>query len=139
MSMVEIAPDRATVDLYLAGHPVPFLLGDPATGRRSELLPRELRGRALGIPVDGVWRPQRLELGGRWRLMMYTDGVLEATIGGTQERIGKAGLLDLVDQVLAAGPRDPVEDVLREVRRRHGGELVDDTAVVVLGWDGPAS
>lgn len=139
MSMVEIAPDRATVDLYLAGHPVPFLLGDPAVGRPSELLPRERRGRALGIPVDGVWLPTRLELGDGWRLMMYTDGVLEATIDGTQERIGKAGLLDLVDQVLAAGPRDPVEDVLREVRRRHGGELVDDTAVVVLGWDGPES
>jgi serine phosphatase RsbU (regulator of sigma subunit) len=136
MSMVEIAPDRSTVDLYLAGHPVPFLLGDPGAGRPSELLPRELRGRALGIPVDGTWRPRRLELGDRWRLMMYTDGVLEATISGTHERIGKAGLLELVDGVLAAAPADPVDEVLREVRRRHGGELVDDTAVVVLGWGG---
>jgi len=136
MSMVEVAPDRSTVDLYLAGHPVPFLLGDPATGRPSELLPREMRGRALGIPVPGTWSPCRLELGDGWRLMMYTDGVLEATIGGTQERIGKQGLLDLVDQVLADGAPDPVDEVLREVRRRHGGELVDDTAVVVLGWGG---
>jgi serine phosphatase RsbU (regulator of sigma subunit) len=138
MSMVEVSPDRATVDLYLAGHPVPFLLGDPAAGRPSALLPTELRSRALGIPVDGTWRPYRLELGLRWRLMMYTDGVLEATIGGTQERIGKAGLLALVDGLLATGHGGVVDEVLHEVRRLHGGELVDDTALVVLGWDGGA-
>jgi serine phosphatase RsbU (regulator of sigma subunit) len=138
MSMVEVSADRATVDLYLAGHPVPFLLGEPAAGRPSTLLPAELRGRALGIPVDGTWRPYRLDLGPRWRLMMYTDGVLEATIGGTQERIGKAGLLALVDETLATVPDGVVDEVLHEVRRRHGGELVDDTALVVLGWDGDA-
>lgn len=136
MSMVEVAPDRRTVDLYLAGHPVPLLLGDPAADRASALLPTDERGRALGIPVDGTWRPRRLELGDRWRLMMYTDGVLEATISGTHDRIGKAGLLEIVDEVLAAGTPDPVDGVLREVRRLHGGELVDDTAVVVLGWAG---
>jgi serine phosphatase RsbU (regulator of sigma subunit) len=138
MSMVEVSADRATVDLYLAGHPVPFLLGDPAANRPSSRLPTDLRGRALGIPVDGTWRPYRLELGPRWRLMMYTDGVLEATIGGTQERIGKSGLLALVDDALATVPGGVVDEVLHEVRRLHGGELVDDTALVVLGWDGNA-
>jgi serine phosphatase RsbU (regulator of sigma subunit) len=136
MSMVEVAPDRTTVDLYLAGHPVPFLLGGTAGDDASTLLPTDLRGRALGIPVAGAWRPRRLELGERWRLMMYTDGLLEATVDGTQERLGKAGLLDVVDRVLAADPAGVVQGALREVRRRHGGELVDDTAVVVLGWDG---
>jgi serine phosphatase RsbU (regulator of sigma subunit) len=136
MSMVEVAPDRTTVDLYLAGHPVPFLLGGPGGDGASTLLPTDLRGRALGIPVDGTWRPRRLELGERWRLMMYTDGLLEATVDGTHERLGKAGLLDVVDRVLAADPAGAVQGALREVRRRHGGELVDDTAVVVLGWDG---
>ena len=136
MSMVEVAPDRAAVDLYLAGHPVPFLLGDPAAGTASTLLPAELRGRALGIPVDGTWRPRRLELGDRWRLIMYTDGLLEATIGGTHERLGKSGLLAVVDAVLATDPEGVVGGTLHEVRRRHGGELVDDTAVVVRGWDG---
>lgn len=136
MSMVEVAPDRTAVDLYLAGHPVPFLLGGPAGGGASTLLPADLRGRALGIPVDGTWRPHRLELGERWRLMMYTDGLLEATVGGPHERLGKAGLLGVVDEVLAADAPGVVAGTLREVRRRHGGELVDDTAVVVLGWDG---
>ncbi|MFB9955556.1 PP2C family protein-serine/threonine phosphatase [Cellulomonas denverensis] len=136
-SMVRIGPDRQTVDMYLAGHPVPFLLGDPDTGRPSQLLPTGHRGRALGIPVDGVWEPERLRVGDRWRLMMYTDGVLEATIAGRgSERIGKEGLLKVVDEALAADRDEVVESVLQEVRAQHGGELVDDTAVVVVGWDG---
>ncbi len=129
MAMVEIATDRSAVDLYLAGHPVPFLLGPPSTR-----LPTERRGRALGIPVAGGWRPYRLELGPRWRLLMYTDGVLEATIGAGPERIGKEGLLAVVDAALASAPDDVVDLVLSEVRAQHGGDLVDDTALVVLGW-----
>jgi serine phosphatase RsbU (regulator of sigma subunit) len=136
LAMVVVAPDRTEVDLYLAGHPVPFLLGDPGAARPSALLPADRRGRALGIPVDGTWRPRRLELDGAWRLLMYTDGLLEATVGGTADRIGKTGLLEVVDGALAAPAEGVVEDVLHEVRRRHGGELVDDTAVVVLGWAG---
>lgn len=136
MAMVAVAPDRTEVDLYLAGHPVPFLLGDAGVGRPSVLLPTDQRGRALGIPVDGTWKPRRLELDGAWRLLMYTDGLLEATVGGTADRIGKTGLLEVVDGALAAPADGVVEDVLHEVRRRHGGELVDDTAVVVVGWTG---
>jgi serine phosphatase RsbU (regulator of sigma subunit) len=136
MSMVEVAADRTAVHLYLAGHPVPFLLGDPSAGRASRLLPTDARGRALGIPVPGTWEPLRLELGERWRLMMYTDGVLEATVAGSRDRVGDAGLLAVVDDALRAGSDDLVHDVLREVRRRHGGDLVDDTAVVVVGWAG---
>ncbi|MEV7974094.1 fused response regulator/phosphatase [Cellulomonas sp. NPDC089187] len=134
-SMIRVAPDRRSVDLYLAGHPVPLLLGE--AGAPSTLLPTEQRGRALGIPLTGDWDAAHLDLGDRWRLMMYTDGVLEATIAGRgSQRIGKEGLLTVVDEALAAAPTDLVEVVLREVRALHGGELVDDTAVVVLGWDG---
>lgn len=129
VAMVEISPDRTSVDLYLAGHPVPLLLGTP-----TRLLPATRRGRALGIPVDGGWSPYRLELGSRWRLMLYTDGVLEATVQGSAGRVGKEGLLAVVDAALARGASDVVTDVLRDVRALHGGELVDDTAVVVLGW-----
>ena len=69
--------------------------------------------------------------------MMYTDGVLEATIAGRgSERIGKEGLLTVVDGALAVDPADVVEGVLHEVRAQHGGELVDDTALVVVGWGG---
>ncbi|MDM7832041.1 PP2C family protein-serine/threonine phosphatase [Cellulomonas edaphi] len=141
VAMFVIPPGRRTADMYLAGHPVPLVLGPP-----SELPPTTRRGRALGIPVGGTWHAQVLDLGESWRLLMYTDGLLEATVGGGPERLGKAGLLGVVDRVLASetGPRpaaDPagLEDdlvgrVLRDVRALHGGDLVDDAAIVVLGW-----
>ncbi|WP_298459678.1 PP2C family protein-serine/threonine phosphatase [uncultured Cellulomonas sp.] len=128
--MVELAPDRRGADLYNAGHPSPLLLGPP-----SRLVPPDQRGRAIGVPVPGAWQPQHLDLGPRWRLMMYTDGIIEATIAGARERIGKSGLVELVDAALAEGTPCLVEDVIAQVRRRHGGQLADDAAAVVLGWD----
>uniref|UniRef100_UPI000B3C5FC5 PP2C family protein-serine/threonine phosphatase n=1 Tax=Cellulomonas iranensis TaxID=76862 RepID=UPI000B3C5FC5 len=74
-TMLAIHPDRRSADLYLAGHPVPLLVGDP-----SSLLPADARGRALGIPVGGGWPARRLDLGPAWRVLLYTDGLLEITI-----------------------------------------------------------
>lgn len=140
--MLVVAPDRHSADLYQAGHPVPFLLGPPST-----LLPTQRRGRALGIPVDGTWEPERLELGSSWRVLLYTDGLLEATVHGGPARVGKAGLLAVVDDALTAertraaggapvdgAPEGVVDHVLHLVRELHGGDLVDDAAAVLLGW-----
>lgn len=146
-AMLAVAPDRESADLYLAGHPVPFLL-DP----HAELLPTGLRGRALGIPVSGGWEPAHLHLGPRWRILLYTDGLLEATIGDGPERLGKAGLCAVVDEVqlvpepavtvrsddpaTAVEGTDLVHRVIARVREIHGGDLVDDAAVVLVGWGG---
>ena len=135
VAMLAVAPDRSSADLYLAGHPVPFLLGPP-----SQLLPTGRRGRALGIPVHGTWQPEHLQLDGSWRVLMYTDGLLEATIGDGRERLGKAGLLEVVDEAVASerrdgeGRSDVLERVIGQVRRIHGGDLVDDAATVLVGW-----
>lgn len=135
-SMVVVAADRAHVTVYLAGHPAPMLLGPP-----SGLLPAPARGRALGVPASGGWPADLLVLGARWRLMMYTDGLLEATVHGGPERLGDDGFVAVVDAALDGGSdgrpdADLVEDVLGRVRLLHGGELADDAAVVVLGWAG---
>jgi serine phosphatase RsbU (regulator of sigma subunit) len=107
-------------------------------------MPTDLRGRALGIPVHGGWRSQRVELGERWRIVLFTDGVLETTIDGGSARLGEEGLMELMaEQVRAEAADDPraarrplVDRILEAVRARHGGDLVDDTALVVLGWGG---
>lgn len=137
--MVVINPERTALDLYLCGHPTPFLLGTTTTS-----LPSDMRGRALGIPVLGGWQAQHVPLGDRWRVVLYTDGVLETTIDGGKDRLGEEGLQRVMEEQVAAeeaagrGPGTPtvVERVLEAVRARHGGDLVDDTAIVVLGWGG---
>ncbi len=131
--MVEVAKDRRSLDLYLCGHPAPFLAGPPVVA-----LPTGSRGRALGIPVQGEWRAARVDLAEAWRVVLYTDGLAEATVDGGRHRLGEDGLREVVEQALARGPADGgvVDRVLETVTRRHGGNLVDDAALVALGWDG---
>ncbi len=133
--MVEVAKDRRSLDLYLCGHPTPFLAGPPVTS-----LPATHRGRALGIPLPGGWEPARVELGDAWRVLLFTDGLVEPTVDGGRGRLGEAGLREVVTQSLspAAGrpPGDVVDRVLETVTARHGGHLVDDAALVAIGWSG---
>ena len=143
--MVVVAPDRRSLDLYLCGHPAPFLLGPLTTA-----LPSDHRGRALGIPILGGWTPQRIELAEQWRVILFTDGVLETTVDDGASRLGEVGLLELMQQQVvlqsargrhraAAGTDEGatvVDRILEAVSARHGGHLVDDAALVLLGWSG---
>ncbi|HWS57281.1 MAG TPA: SpoIIE family protein phosphatase [Actinotalea sp.] len=141
--MVVIAPDRRSLDLFLCGHPAPFLLGVPTVP-----LPSDRAGRALGIPVLGGWQPQRVELGVSWRVILFTDGMLETTVLDSDERLGEDGLARLMAEQVAAeargrhrasGPGQTIVDrLMQAVTLRHGGNLVDDAALVVLGWGGGA-
>ncbi|QJW38479.1 fused response regulator/phosphatase [Cellulosimicrobium protaetiae] len=140
LCQVVISADRRTAEVYLAGHLAPLLLRDTA----AEITPTA-RGRALGIPVTGGWESQSVDLGERWALMLYTDGLVEATVassGGAtgsrtrQERVGVDGLRRAVDSALEHGVEGVVERVFRRVRELHGGPLADDAALLVLGWGG---
>jgi CheY-like chemotaxis protein len=140
--MVVVSPDRRSLDLYLCGHPTPFLLGPDTTP-----LPSGHRGRALGIPILGGWEPQRIALEERWRVVMFTDGLLEATIDGNGSRLGEEGLEAVMQEQLhqesLGSPLGPTADgatlvdrILEAVTHRHGGNLVDDAALVLIGWSG---
>ena len=139
LCQIVIDPTRRYADVYLAGHLAPLLLRDTAAE-----IPPTARGRALGIPVSGDWEAQRVELGGRWALMLYTDGLVEATLGSAPERergaraerVGVDGLRRAVDVALERGTEGVVERVFRRVRDLHGGPLADDAALLVIGWAG---
>ncbi|WP_435735653.1 SpoIIE family protein phosphatase [Cellulosimicrobium sp. PMB13] len=139
LCQVVVDPGRRFADIHLAGHLAPLLLQESATE-----VPPTARGRALGIPVAGGWSAQRVELGGRWALMLYTDGLVEATVedpaatahAARPERIGVEGLRRAVDTALEQGTEGIVERVFRRVRDLHGGPLADDAALLVIGWAG---
>lgn len=153
LCQVVVSADRSSASLYLAGHHAPILLGE-----RSQGIDAECRGPALGIPVDLAWPAQHVELGEAWWLMLYTDGLLEATIldqadvavdgdgaasarGAARRgvpRLGLEGLLEAVDAEFRLGTEDFVGRLLHTVRDAHGGRLVDDAAVLVVGWAGPS-
>ncbi|MFE4603693.1 PP2C family protein-serine/threonine phosphatase [Kitasatospora indigofera] len=121
--------------LYLAGHPVPLLLGPDHT---PELLPAGQAGPALGLlPCDdceAAWPAQRLELRPGWRLLLYTDGLVEGRIGAGSRRLGQDGLAELIGDHQAAGLTRGrlVDSAIAEVEELNGGALTDDVAVLLL-------
>lgn len=127
--MVDVAADGTGLDLYLCGHPAPFLVGPPTV-----VLPATRRGRALGIPLPGGWEPLRVPVAGPWRVALFTDGLLEPTVDGGASRLGESGLRAIVEGEAAhPDPTSLVDRVIEAVRGRHGGALVDDAALVVVG------
>lgn len=156
-----ITPDRGSLDLYLAGHLPPLLVTGAGDTVRCEELSSVRRGRALGIPVSGGWTAHRIDLAEQWSAILYTDGLVEASVavgeaGGAvaaevdgpagpdgcdgpeprPARLGAGGLRAVVEAELADGTDGLVPRVLRRVRTLHGGPLADDAALLVIGWAG---
>ena len=125
--MVRIDIDRCSARVYLAGHPVPLVLGAEA--------PDLPAGPPLGVVDDERWAGQELRLPPDWRLMLYTDGLIEGLTGaGGSDRLGVAGLTALLSEVGAAElePEDWMGALLDRVHELNQGALSDDLALLVL-------
>jgi serine phosphatase RsbU (regulator of sigma subunit) len=126
-----ISADRLSATLWLAAHLPPMLL-DPAPAQ----LPSDPSSLALGLMAPGAWRGRRIALPPRWRLIFYTDGLVEGRRGQRQPQIlGVPGLLKFAEasRELQTGAQ-MVDDLLDRVQRAHGGAMPDDVAVVALQW-----
>ncbi|WAL96317.1 PP2C family protein-serine/threonine phosphatase [Streptomyces sp. Je 1-369] len=128
---VDIAPDGRRAGLCLAGHPAPLIARE---GRLAELLPYEDGGPALGLLPRARWPRRQVELGGKWSLMLYTDGLIEGRIGQGNQRLGQEGMVEMVRRQIAAGLQgdELLEAAVNEVRDLNGGDLTDDVAILLL-------
>jgi serine phosphatase RsbU (regulator of sigma subunit) len=130
-TMCVIDPDRLAATLWLAAHLPPMLL-DPVPAQ----LPGDPSSAALGLLPPGNWRARRITLPPSWRLLFYTDGLVEGRRGKGQPQIlGVPGLLEFAQasRTLTAGAA-VVDDLLDRVQRAHGGAMPDDVAVVAVQW-----
>jgi serine phosphatase RsbU (regulator of sigma subunit) len=135
--MVAVAPDRRSAQLWSGGHPAPFLLGP----RPLHLLPDE-QGPALGLLPGGSWEPTHVDLPPAWRLLLFTDGLVEGHTGEGAERLGTEGLTPLLadtwgvptgDVAAPATDAERLDLLLAEVTGLNRGPLSDDVAVLVVG------
>ncbi|MFJ2774100.1 PP2C family protein-serine/threonine phosphatase [Streptomyces sp. NPDC087300] len=128
---VDIAPDGRRAGLCLAGHPSPLIARE---GRLADLLPYEDSGPALGLLPRARWPRKQVELGGKWSLMLYTDGLIEGRIGQGNQRLGQEGMVEMVRRQIAEGLQgdELLEAAVNEVRDLNGGDLTDDVAVLLL-------
>ena len=128
LCMATVAPDRRSVVLRVAGHPLPLLL----TRDGIEAVRVERRGPPLGVIEDATWEPQTIELPQGWALLLYTDGLVEGRRGAG--RLGEEGLSELVSAARQAGA-DPwalLRQVVVGAEEHNGGPLLDDAAALLL-------
>ncbi|MFI7126275.1 PP2C family protein-serine/threonine phosphatase [Nonomuraea sp. NPDC050153] len=114
-----IAPDLGHVRMRVVGHPPPVLVRDGAV----QVVDGAPSGPPLGIFADAEWPVIDVPLGEEWSMMLYTDGLIEASVSEDEELLGVDGLLDLVREHGAI-------DLDRLIA--HVGTLSDDLAAVLV-------
>jgi serine phosphatase RsbU (regulator of sigma subunit) len=130
-----VASDRRSAVLWLGGHLPPIML-DPEPAQVAG----DIAGPPLGLLPPGAWRGRKIALPEAWRLVLYTDGLVEGRSGRGQGILGVPGLLRFATESRKlSGTRILVDDLLDRVQRAHGGDMPDDVAVVALQWPVPRS
>jgi GAF domain-containing protein/anti-sigma regulatory factor (Ser/Thr protein kinase) len=125
--LVEVQADGSTTVLS-CGHPPPLLA---SAGTISEVPCTS--GVPLGLGAAPA--PTRLRLGSRDRMLLYTDGLIEA-----RDSAGAFADLATVVAPLADGSLNAVpERILAALRAEVGGSLADDLALVALEYAGVPS
>jgi serine phosphatase RsbU (regulator of sigma subunit) len=126
--MLQLVPDRQSARVWLAGHPAPLLLR-----ARPEQLPDDVVGPALGVLPGVVWGRRAVPLGDDWRLVLFSDGLVEGLSGRDDgERLGIDGLLELIEASTVADTGELLDELITTAERLHGEALPDDVAALVL-------
>jgi serine phosphatase RsbU (regulator of sigma subunit) len=127
--LVEIplaTPERST--LIDAGHPTPIVLrGDPPTPLH---MPTD-GGLPFGVPFSNELAPAPLQLVRGDRLILYSDGVVEAR-PPSGEAFGLDAFVELLIASRASSPREATRRVVHDVRAHRDAELEDDATIVVI-------
>lgn len=127
VAMVRVAADLDSAAVWLAGHPAPLLLG-----AAPHQLPDDLVGPALGVVPGVVWARRDVALRGCWRLVLFSDGLVEGRVGSDGERLDVDGLLRLVRESTATATSALLDELISRAEELNGEPLSDDVAVLVL-------
>ena len=123
-----LGPD-GTVALANAGQPHPFRVG--ADGAIEEI---DLDGALLGLLPGLPYETRRVTLAPGERLVLVTDGFVEAADPQVARQAAEALVADLT--ALAGRPPSALaEGLLRAHMMRCGGRADDDSMVCVIGYD----
>jgi len=121
--LCDISPD-GRLDVVACGHPAPLLLQPDSLAVEVDVHPCA----PLGVGV--VPRVRSIQLPPSWRLLLHTDGLLEA-------RNAAGDFLDVPAVLGSSGgdsgdPDEVLDKLLAAVRAHAGGDLQDDLAVLLV-------
>ncbi|MEV8630139.1 SpoIIE family protein phosphatase [Streptosporangium sp. NPDC051023] len=124
LCIVTIDPALDHARMHVVGHPPPLLIRDGVIG----VVPGTPSGPPLGIFQGVSWSEIEVTLGEDWSLLLYTDGLIEATVGGGPDLLGTEGLLALVHE------HDGIhlDRLIERVIELNGDSLSDDLATVLI-------
>jgi serine phosphatase RsbU (regulator of sigma subunit) len=134
---MEIKRDLQSVQMRLAGHPSPLLITDEGV----QEMPAEARGPVLGVFDEAKWPMNDVELGDRWTLVIFTDGIVEGRVSDGAVRLGSTGLAQLaLRSTSEAADLEALSDLLiNGAEAANGAPLSDDVALLLLStsdqWD----
>ncbi|MDP9849038.1 PP2C family protein-serine/threonine phosphatase [Streptosporangium lutulentum] len=124
LCIATIDPALDHVRMHVVGHPPPLLIRDGVI----EVVPGTPSGPPLGIFQDVEWLELEVPLGGEWSILLYTDGLIEATVGGGPDLLGTEGLLNLVRE--QGGIQ--LDRLIERVIELNRDALSDDLATVLI-------
>ncbi|MEV3973075.1 PP2C family protein-serine/threonine phosphatase [Streptomyces sp. NPDC050698] len=123
--LLRIALDGTGAQLVNAGHLWPLRLRD---GRVDEV---QLQiNLPFGVPAQGPYQVQDIDLLPGDRLVLYTDGMQERQA----EVVDMAGIMR---DTVGEHPREAVRAMVDAVTDACGGHVGDDATVLCLDWRGP--
>ncbi|WP_229811759.1 PP2C family protein-serine/threonine phosphatase [Streptosporangium pseudovulgare] len=126
IATIDASLDRAR--MHVVGHPPPLLIRDGAIG----VLQGTPSGPPLGIFQGIDWSEIEVPLGHEWSMLLYTDGLIEATVGGGPDLLGTEGLLRLVHE--QGGIH--LDRLIERVIELNRDALSDDLATVLISRSG---
>lgn len=129
LASLSIDLTRGRAFTVLAGHPPPVLIGEDGVPR---LVADRPAGPPLGIDGTSTLTPRVIQIGDRWSLLLYSDGIYEGRVGGEHARLGIDGLLKLLGG--SPAPANP-EQLIDRVEELNRGPLDDDVALLVVTRD----
>jgi sigma-B regulation protein RsbU (phosphoserine phosphatase) len=124
---VVLDPALGTITSASAGHPPPVLLREGGVTQ-----PLESGGPVLGIVGAAAYDQSETPLGARDRLLLVTDGVLEACAEPGGDEWGHGRLVDALRRTAGRSATDAAAAILAEARDFARGTLADDATVLVV-------
>lgn len=97
-----------------AGHPCPVLLRSRDSSVELLPLPREKRGKVLGLVASSAYETCEITLHAEDRLVLYTDGIYEIFSG--EKEFGMSGFMATLRQNLALPTSQLLDSVLESAR-----------------------